>query len=152
LSCSGLTCSSEPTQPDLRSTADAALRSIVGGSVREILSRTDISVSALPLSLCVTRCICETLLACPIGQHMKVVRFQVLTTASMMFRIVFWDTLPCKIIVDPDDGGSTHVWNVGRQSFYTAVYPRRQFWTSYESRFLCWIWSYFLNECCDYKT
>jgi hypothetical protein len=26
----------------------------------------------------------------------------------------------------PDDGGSTHLWNVGRQSFYTAVYPRRQ--------------------------
>jgi hypothetical protein len=21
----------------------------------------------------------------------------------------------------PDDGGSTHLWNVGRQSFYTAV-------------------------------
>jgi hypothetical protein len=27
-------------------------------------------------------------------------RFQVLTAASMMFRIVFWDVLPCKIIVD----------------------------------------------------
>jgi hypothetical protein len=26
----------------------------------------------------------------------------------------------------PDDGGSTHLRNVGRQSFYTAVYPRRQ--------------------------
>jgi hypothetical protein len=31
----------------------------------------------------------------------------------------------------PDDGGSTHLWNVVRQSFYTAVYPRRQLWTSY---------------------
>jgi hypothetical protein len=31
----------------------------------------------------------------------------------------------------PDDGGSTHLWNVGRQSFYTAVHPRRQIWTSY---------------------
>jgi hypothetical protein len=31
----------------------------------------------------------------------------------------------------PDDGGSTQLWNVGRQSFYTAVHPRRQFWTSY---------------------
>jgi hypothetical protein len=30
-----------------------------------------------------------------------------------------------------DDGGSTHLWNVGRQLFYTAVHPRRQFWTSY---------------------
>jgi hypothetical protein len=40
-------------------------------------------------------------------------RFQVLTAASMMFRIVFWDilVLPCKTIVDliPDDGGSTHL-------------------------------------------
>jgi hypothetical protein len=43
------------------------------------------------------------------------VRFQVLTAASMMFS--------CLI---PDDGGSTHLWNVGRSLFYTAVYPRRQ--------------------------
>jgi hypothetical protein len=49
------------------------------------------------------------------------VRFQVLTAACMMFRVVFW--------LIPDDGGSTHLWNVGRQSFYTAVYPRRQLWT-----------------------
>jgi hypothetical protein len=28
------------------------------------------------------------------------VRFQVLTAASMMFRVVFWDILPCKLIVD----------------------------------------------------
>jgi hypothetical protein len=27
------------------------------------------------------------------------VRFQVLTAASMMFRIIFWDVLPCKMIV-----------------------------------------------------
>jgi hypothetical protein len=26
--------------------------------------------------------------------------FQVLTAASMMFSVVFWDILPCKIIVD----------------------------------------------------
>jgi hypothetical protein len=31
------------------------------------------------------------------------VRFQVLTAASMMFRVVFWDILPCKMIV-------THPW------------------------------------------
>jgi hypothetical protein len=31
------------------------------------------------------------------------------TAASMMFRIVFWDVLLCKIIVDPDDGGSTYL-------------------------------------------
>jgi hypothetical protein len=29
----------------------------------------------------------------------NIVRFQVLTAASMMFRIVFWDVLPCKMIV-----------------------------------------------------
>jgi hypothetical protein len=28
-----------------------------------------------------------------------------------------------------DDGGSTYLWNVGRQLLYTAVHPRRQFWT-----------------------
>jgi hypothetical protein len=28
----------------------------------------------------------------------KLVRFQVLTAASMMFRAVFWDILPCKIV------------------------------------------------------
>jgi hypothetical protein len=85
------------------------------------------------------------------------VRFQVLTAASMMFRIVFWDVLLCKLIVDrrfrvayclhhqgwliiiPDDGGSTHLWNVGRQLFYTAVHPRRQFWTSYKME--CFLWS-----------
>jgi hypothetical protein len=27
-------------------------------------------------------------------------RFQVLTAASMMFRVVFWVVLPCKMIVD----------------------------------------------------
>jgi hypothetical protein len=34
----------------------------------------------------------------------KIVRFQVLTAASMMFRVVFWD-----ILLIPDDGGSTHL-------------------------------------------
>jgi hypothetical protein len=33
--------------------------------------------------------------------------------------------------ISSSHGGSTHLWNVGRQSFYTAVHPRRQFWTSY---------------------
>jgi len=37
-----------------------------------------------------------------------------------------------------DDGGSTYLWNVGRQLFYTAVHPRRQFWT------LCWHYLNFL--------
>jgi hypothetical protein len=30
----------------------------------------------------------------------SLVRFQVLTAANMKFRFVFWDVLPCKIIVD----------------------------------------------------
>jgi hypothetical protein len=30
----------------------------------------------------------------------KYVRFQVLMAASMKFRFVFWDVLPCKIIVN----------------------------------------------------
>jgi hypothetical protein len=46
------------------------------------------------------------------------VRFQVLTAASMMFRIVFWDVLPCKIIVDnhftrqyiPEDNSENHLF------------------------------------------
>jgi hypothetical protein len=50
-------------------------------------------------------------------------------------RIVFWDVLPCKVTVGQrfrgDVGGSTYLWNVSRQLFYTAVHPRRQFWTSY---------------------
>jgi hypothetical protein len=60
----------------------------------------------------------------------------------LLFRVVFWDIVPCKMIVDRRFRGtyclhhqgslmSTHLWNVGRQSFYTAVYPRRQLWTSY---------------------
>jgi hypothetical protein len=64
-------------------------------------------------------------------------RFQIFTAASMMFRVVFWDLLPCKIIVDRrfrgayllHHGGSTYLWNVGRQLFYTTVHPRRQIWT-----------------------
>jgi hypothetical protein len=51
----------------------------------------------------------------------------------MKFRFVFWDVLPCKIIVDrrfrgtvlhrPDDGGKPYLLNVGEQLFYTAVHP-----------------------------
>jgi hypothetical protein len=31
---------------------------------------------------------------------MKIVRFQVLTAASMMFRAVFWVVLPCKLTIN----------------------------------------------------
>jgi hypothetical protein len=50
-----------------------------------------------------------------VSKYVRLVRFQVLTAASMMFRAVFWVVLPCKMIVDrrfrliTDDGGSTHL-------------------------------------------
>jgi hypothetical protein len=55
--------------------------------------------------MCVCVCACvracvqsfPTLSLCSPAQH---VRFQVLTAASMKFRFVFWDILPCKITVD----------------------------------------------------
>jgi hypothetical protein len=34
------------------------------------------------------------------SERYNCVRFQVLTAVSMMFRVVFWDILPCKMIVD----------------------------------------------------
>jgi hypothetical protein len=34
------------------------------------------------------------------GRKIEGMRFQVLTAASMMFRVIFWDILPCKMIVD----------------------------------------------------
>jgi hypothetical protein len=46
-----------------------------------------------------------------------------------MFRAVFWVVLVRTASIITDDGGSTHLWNVGLQSFYTAVQPRRQLWT-----------------------
>jgi hypothetical protein len=46
-------------------------------------------------------------------------------TWTVLFRVVFWVILPCKMIVDRrfrgvyclhHQGGSTHLWNIGRQS------------------------------------
>jgi hypothetical protein len=64
------------------------------------------------------------------------VRFQVLTAASMMFRIVFWDvhgSTSQKTILNknnnihrPDAGSSTSLWNVGLiQREQTALHPRK---------------------------
>jgi hypothetical protein len=64
--------------------------------------------------------------------HSRIRNWKILRR-KLSFRIVFCDVLPCKIIVIPDDGGSTYLWKVGRQLFYTAVHPRRQFWTSYST-------------------
>jgi hypothetical protein len=46
-----------------------------------------------------------------------------------IFRVIWGKQSPSMWDI-PDDGGSTHLWNVGRQSIYTAVQPRRQLWTS----------------------
>jgi hypothetical protein len=43
----------------------------------------------------------------PNGTTALYVRFHVLRAASIKFRIVFWDVLQRKIIVD--DGGSTYI-------------------------------------------
>jgi hypothetical protein len=54
-----------------------------------------------------------------------------------MFRVVFCYILSCKMIVDRRFRGAYCLHHqgwvslVGRQSFYTAVYPRRRLWTSY---------------------
>jgi hypothetical protein len=53
------------------------------------------------------------------GKHSCVIKLNI-ANKYVLFRILF-----------PDDGGSTHLWNVGRQLFYTVVHPTRQFWTSY---------------------
>jgi hypothetical protein len=52
-----------------------------------------------------------------IAPDVNYVRFKVLTAASMMFRIVFWDVLPCKISganyftrqYIPEDNSEQHV-------------------------------------------
>jgi hypothetical protein len=56
-----------------------------------------------------------------------VVRFQVLTGASMMFRIVFWDVLPCKMIVDRRGAYCLpHHWRQAIPEEHTEHYTRRR--------------------------
>jgi hypothetical protein len=61
-----------------------------------------------------------------------IMRFEVLTAASMKFRFVFWDVLPCKIIVDrrfrgtcclhhQGDGGEWGCLKTGRWRKYLDV-------------------------------
>jgi hypothetical protein len=52
-------------------------------------------------------------------EKLNYLRFQVLTTASMKFRTVFWDVLPSKIIVD------THPW------WWRQHVPLKRRWTAY---------------------
>jgi hypothetical protein len=61
-------------------------------------------------------------------------RFQVLMVANMKIR-AFWDVVPRSLGVDkrfrcemndhPNDGRSTHLWNVSLLRDYTALHPRR---------------------------
>jgi hypothetical protein len=57
-------------------------------------------------------------------QHNKVM--------TTMFRVVFWDILPCKMIVDRRLRGAYCLHHQRWSSLMMeAVYPRRQLWTSY---------------------
>jgi hypothetical protein len=46
------------------------------------------------------------------------VRFQVLTAASMMFRVVFWDILPCKRL--STDGSEVRTASLMMEAVYTS--------------------------------
>jgi hypothetical protein len=50
------------------------------------------------------------------------VRFQVLTAASMKFRIVFWDVLPCKIIVGRRFRGTCCLHHQSVNNYFTRQY------------------------------
>jgi hypothetical protein len=65
-------------------------------------------IPVVVLTTTVNICLCNKQVQVERIMFLHFVRFQVLTAASMKFRIVFWDVLPCKIIV-PDDGGSTYL-------------------------------------------
>jgi hypothetical protein len=53
------------------------------------------------------------------------VRFQVLTAASMMLRVVFWDILPCKMIVDRRFRGAYCLHHQGWVLNWTELHTRR---------------------------
>jgi hypothetical protein len=61
-------------------------------------------------------------------QAPHILKTSVLETASLnrselssgLYCLVKWLSTDVSEVI-PDDGGSTHLWNVGRQSFYTAV-------------------------------
>jgi hypothetical protein len=69
----------------------------------------------------------------------RYMRFQALAVASMMMMMtVFWDVAPCSLVevywcfrgaccldCSPDNGGSKHLWNVGKLlPDYTALQPK----------------------------
>jgi hypothetical protein len=70
------------------------------------------------------------------------VRFQVLTAASMKVT-AFLDIAPCRLVEvvrrtnRPDDGGSSHLRNVGQLlRVYTAQYPRRHTFVNQPARLI----------------
>jgi hypothetical protein len=65
----------------------------------------------------------------------------------MKFGIVFWDVLPCKIIVDRRFRGTCCLYHQGWVS-HGWVHPRRQFWTSYSPPWELEIWHrYYACSC-----
>jgi hypothetical protein len=55
------------------------------------------------------------------------VRFQVLTAASMKFRTVFWDILPCKMIVDRRLRSTCCLHHQGINFILTRSYDKNKF-------------------------
>jgi hypothetical protein len=58
-------------------------------------------------------------------QSLNLVSFKTFETCLKPFRVVFWDILPSKMIVDRRFRGAYCLHHQG------SVYPRRQLWTSY---------------------
>jgi hypothetical protein len=80
------------------------------------------------------------------------VRFQVLTAASMMFRIVFWDVLPCKMIVERrfrGPLGSLMMKAVRTSETSVDNHFTRQYIpvNNSEHRFKSWYWGRYRNKC-----
>jgi hypothetical protein len=79
------------TQDPLESTVADFWRMVSEQSISTLVMLSDVSTASYSLSGDVIS---------SAGKKISLVRFQVLTAASMMFRVVFWDILPCKMIVD----------------------------------------------------
>jgi hypothetical protein len=94
--------------------------------INELRINGTIKIEIIPSAVCQTKePLADRLANRPIN-----VRFQDLTAASMKFRfyLLGCSILPCKIIVDrrfrcSDDGGSTYLWNIGRQLFSRQYIP-----------------------------
>jgi hypothetical protein len=87
------------------------------------------------------------------------VRIQVLTAANMK-TTVFWDIAPCSVVEvyrlfggscclhHQSDGGSKHVWNVGKLlPDFTAQQPRRQLFSCSDIVFYSYCFCDFFDTC-----